>query len=82
QKYGLLHYYKKIIDIYKASRNSESFKKRQAKKERESIELQKHITVFYNLRLLNQASVFLCFFCPCRNYSVQPTWLPIFYAIF
>lgn len=48
QKYGYDIDYKKIMDIYKASRNSEGFKKRQAKKERESIELQKHITEFYN----------------------------------
>ncbi|MCT1634073.1 hypothetical protein M3B16_12485 [Staphylococcus warneri] len=48
QKYGYDIDYKKIMDIYKASRNSEGLKKRQAKKERESIELQKHITEFYN----------------------------------
>ncbi|HCZ7399859.1 TPA: hypothetical protein O4B19_002681 [Staphylococcus aureus] len=48
QKYGYDIDYKKIMDIYKASRNSEGFKKRKAKKERESIELQKHITEFYN----------------------------------
>lgn len=35
------------MQIYKASRNSEGFKKRQAKKEREAIELQKHIDKFY-----------------------------------
>jgi len=39
QKNGYDIDYKKIMQIYKASRNSEGFKKRQAKKEREAIEL-------------------------------------------
>ena len=47
QKNGYDIDYKKIMQIYKASRNSEGFKKRQAKKEREAIELQKHIDKFY-----------------------------------
>lgn len=47
QKNGYDIDYKKIMQIYKASRNSEGFKKRQAKKESEAIELQKHIDEFY-----------------------------------
>ncbi|EJJ6363189.1 hypothetical protein NJG99_002550 [Staphylococcus pseudintermedius] len=39
--------YKKILDIYKSSRKSEGFKKRQLKKEKEVTELQKHIDDFY-----------------------------------
>lgn len=39
--------YKKIVDIYKASRNSDGFKKRQLKKEKEATEIQKHIEKYY-----------------------------------
>lgn len=47
QKNGYEIDYKKIIDIYKSSRKTEGFKKRQLKKEKEVTELQKHIDDFY-----------------------------------
>lgn len=47
QKNGYEIDYKKIIDIYKTSRNSDGFKKRQFKKEKEATELQKHIDKYY-----------------------------------
>lgn len=47
QKNGYEIDYKKIVDIYKSSRKSEGFKKRQLKKEKEVTELQKHIDDFY-----------------------------------
>ncbi|PTJ54253.1 hypothetical protein BU009_12790 [Mammaliicoccus sciuri] len=47
QKNGYEIDYKKIIDIYKSSRKTEGFKKRQLKKQKEVTELQKHIEDFY-----------------------------------
>lgn len=40
QKNGYEIDYKKIVDIYKASRNSDGLKKRQLKKEKEATEIQ------------------------------------------
>lgn len=47
QKNGYEIDYKKIVDIYKASRNSDGLKKRQLKKEKEATEIQKHIEKYY-----------------------------------
>lgn len=47
QKNGYEIDYKKIVDIYKSSRKTEGFKKRQLKKQKEVTELQKHIDDFY-----------------------------------
>ncbi|GAB1614259.1 hypothetical protein HB162lentus_29100 [Mammaliicoccus lentus] len=47
QKNGYEIDYKKIVDIYKVSRNSDGFKKRQLKKEKEATEIQKHIEKYY-----------------------------------
>ena len=47
QKNGYEIDYKKIVNIYKSSRNSDGFKKRQLKKDKEATEIQKHIEKYY-----------------------------------
>lgn len=48
QKNGYAIDYKKIMQVYKKSRNSDGFKKRQSEKEKKISDLQKHINKFYD----------------------------------